>query len=113
MISRRIALDLAQQGYQVHYTTDGNLRDIKGILSQDDTPELILLDDFLGQMYVSLDPGRAGELETLLHFIRRSKHKRILLNSRITVLQEAERTSPLLQASCQCEENKCGRADGI
>lgn len=95
VISRRIALDLAQQGYQVHYTTDGNLRDIKGILSQDDTPELILLDDFLGQMYVSLDPGRAGELETLLHFIRRSKHKRILLNSRITVLQEAERSIPL------------------
>lgn len=95
VISRRIALELAHQGYQVHYTTDGNLRDIKGILSQDDTPELILLDDFLGQMYVTLDPGRAGELETLLHFIRRSKHKRILLNSRITVLQEAERSIPL------------------
>ncbi|QNM05920.1 nSTAND3 domain-containing NTPase [Qiania dongpingensis] len=95
VISRRIALELAQQGYQVHYTTDGNLRDIKGILSQDDTPELILLDDFLGQMYVTLDPGKAGELETLLHFVQRSKHKRILLNSRITVLQEAERSIPL------------------
>ncbi|MCD2492663.1 ATP-binding protein [Lacrimispora sp. NSJ-141] len=95
VISRRIALELAQQGYQVRYTTDGNLHDIKGILSQDDTPELILLDDFLGQMYVTLDPGRAAELETLLHFVQRSKHKRILLNSRITVLQEAERSIPL------------------
>lgn len=95
MVSRRIALEFAHRGYRVHFTTDGNLQDVKGILSWDDTPELILLDDFLGQMYLTLDPGRANELETLLHFVQRSEHKRILLNSRITVLQEAERSIPL------------------
>ncbi len=95
VISRRVALEFAQRGYRVHYTTDGKLCDMKAVLTQDDTPELILLDDFLGQLYVTMDPGRAGELETLLQFVRRSKNKWILLNSRITILQEAQRNIPL------------------
>lgn len=95
MLSRRAALELAQRGYRVHYTTDGNIQDIKSVLSNDDTPELILFDDFLGQLYVSLDMSRAKELETLLGFVRRNKAKRLLLNSRVTVLQEAERKIPL------------------
>lgn len=89
-ISRRLALELAQQGFRVRYTTDGDMRDIKALLSDDDTPELILLDDFLGQMYMTLDFGRARELEALLNFVRRRGNKRLLLNSRVTILQEAE-----------------------
>lgn len=93
--SKMVAFEFANRGYKVHYTTDGNIGDIKSIISSDDSPELVLLDDFLGQIYFNLDICRINEFRPLLSYIKRSKNKYIILNSRITVFQEAYHSFPI------------------
>lgn len=90
-ISKMILLKYASDGYKVRYTTDNNISNIKNILSMDnDSKEIVLLDDFLGQHYLNLKESEPNELKTLLSFIYRNKNKKLILNSRITILNEAK-----------------------
>lgn len=90
-ISKMILLKYASDGYKVRYTTDNNISNIKNILSMDnDSKEMVLLDDFLGQHYLNLKESEPNELKTLLSFIHRNKNKKLILNSRITILNEAK-----------------------
>lgn len=90
-ISKMILLKYASDGYKVRYTTDNNISNIKNILSMDnDSKEIVLLDDFLGQHYLNLKESEPNELKTLLSFIHRNKNKKLILNSRITILNEAK-----------------------
>lgn len=92
--SKMLAATLAKDGYVVRYTTDGEVSKIKSILSTDeDVKEVILLDDCLGQSYFNLKSGSDKELLSLIKYISQSKNKVLILNSRITVLNEAIRTS--------------------
>lgn len=89
-ISKMILLKYASEGYKVRYTTDNNISDIKKIISMDkDCKEIILLDDFLGQHYLNLKETEPNELKSLLSFVRRNRNKKLILNSRITILNEA------------------------
>ncbi len=89
--SKMILLKYASDGYKVRYTTDNNISNIKNILSMDnDSKEIVLLDDFLGQHYLNLKESEPNELKTLLSFIHRNKNKKLILNSRITILNEAK-----------------------
>ena len=90
-ISKMILLKYASDGYKARYTTDNNISNIKNILSMDnDSKEIVLLDDFLGQHYLNLKESEPNELKTLLSFIHRNKNKKLILNSRITILNEAK-----------------------
>ena len=90
-ISKMILLKYASDGYKVRYTTDNNISNIKNILSMDnDSKEIVLLDDFLGQHYLNLKESEPNELKTLLSFIHRNKNKKLILNSRITIMNEAK-----------------------
>ena len=93
-ISEMVLLYYIEQGYVVRYVTNNNLPDLKKSISMEiDKKELILLDDFLGQHYLRLKEDQPNELKTLLSFVGRSSSKKIILNSRITILNEAREWS--------------------
>jgi hypothetical protein len=89
-ISKMIVMYAASQNYSVRYVSSNDISTIKNTLSMDpDKKEIVLLDDFLGQHYVNIRDTQPSELKTLLSFVERSKNKKLILNSRITILNEA------------------------
>lgn len=93
-ISSMLLLFFANEGYSVRYATDNNISNIKKVLSQDPLKkEIILLDDFLGQHYLKIRDSQPNELKTLMSFVEKSPNKRLIMNSRITILNEAVQSS--------------------
>ena len=90
-ISKMIVLYAASKNYSVRYVSSNDISTIKNALSMDpDKKEILLLDDFLGQHYVNIRDTQPSELKTLISFVERSKNKKLILNSRITILNEAK-----------------------
>jgi len=90
-LSKMLLLYYVENGYIVRYTTDNEISAIKKVLSSDhDKKELVFLDDFLGQHYLNIKDSRPNELKRLISYIKRNPNKKIILNSRITILNEAE-----------------------
>lgn len=93
MTSKMLALYYASQGYSVRYTTNGDITDIKRVLSTE--KEIVLLDDCLGQHYFNMKETQESELTSLVKYIKMHENKKLILNSRITILNEAkERFEP-------------------
>ncbi|MFA7064693.1 MAG: restriction endonuclease [Bacilli bacterium] len=93
-ISKMLLLFFASNDYIVRYITDNNIKDIKNVLTQDPSKkEIILLDDFLGQHYLNLTDKQPNELKTLISFVERNPNKKIILNSRIIIINEAYSSS--------------------
>lgn len=92
-ISKMLVLYFASIGYRVRYTTNGDLSGIKRAISADHSKEIILLDDCLGQCYFRLKDTQENELSTLIKFVKRNPGKILLLNSRITIFNEAREHS--------------------
>ena len=92
--SKMLILHYAANGYRVRYTTNGNINDLKNAISRDkETKEIILLDDCLGQYYFSMNESQETELIALIRYVNSNKNKRLILNSRVTIYNEAkERT---------------------
>lgn len=89
-ISKMLLLYYADKKYKVRYITNNNISEIKRSVSlASNKKEIILLDDFLGQHYLNLKESQPSELKTLISFVTRSKNKKLILNSRITILNEA------------------------
>jgi len=94
MTSKMLLLHYAEQGYAVRYTTNGRVKDIKDSLSLDRTAkEIVLLDDCLGQYYFSMKENQEAELTALIDYVKIHENKKIILNSRVTVLNEAKERS--------------------
>lgn len=93
-ISKMLLLFFASKDYSVRYVTDNNIKDIKNVLSQDPAKkEIVLLDDFLGQHYLKVNDKQPNELKTLISFVERNPNKKIIMNSRITIINEAHSSS--------------------
>lgn len=93
-ISKMVILKLISEGYVVRFSSGNSVKDIKNSLSQDpDKKEVVLLDDFLGQHYLDITNSKTTEIKMLIHFIKRHKNKKLILNTRITILNEAMRSS--------------------
>jgi len=89
--SKMLILYYATQGYRVRYTTNGDIANLKQALSSDKTSkEIVLLDDCLGQIYFKIKDTQESELLTLIKYIKASKNKKMILNSRITIFNEAK-----------------------
>ena len=89
--SKMLALYYASQGYSIRYTSNGNISDIKKSLSLDKSVnELVLLDDCLGQHYFKMKDSQENELTSLAQYVKLHKNKKLILNSRITILNEAK-----------------------
>lgn len=93
-ISKMVILKLISEGYAVKFSSDNSVKDIKKSLSQDpNKKEVVLLDDFLGQHYLDITNRKTTEIKALIHFIKKHENKKLILNTRITILNEAMRSS--------------------
>lgn len=92
--SKMLVLYYAAQGFRVRYTTNGDITDIKKSLSHEkECKEIVLLDDCLGQHYFNMKHTQENELLSLIKYVKLSKNKKIILNSRITIFNEAKERS--------------------
>ncbi len=92
--SKMLVLYYATQDYRVRYTTNGDITDIKKSLSSDkECKEIVLLDDCLGQHYFNMKHTQENELLSLIKYVKLSKNKKLILNSRITIFNEAKERS--------------------
>ncbi|MEC1719041.1 nSTAND3 domain-containing NTPase [Schinkia azotoformans] len=89
--SKMLVIYYATKGYRVRYTTNGDISDIKKSLSNDkECKEIILLDDCLGQHYFNMKDTQENELLSLIKYVKLNKNKKLILNSRITIFNEAK-----------------------
>lgn len=93
--SEMIVLKYLSEGYSVRYTTDGeNLSGLKKSLSDNhDKKEIIFLDDCFGQCYFKMKDTQSNELLSLLMHVKMNNNKILLLNSRVTILNEAKKNN--------------------
>ncbi|MCQ4936733.1 restriction endonuclease [Anaerotignum propionicum] len=106
--SKMLILYYAAKGYRVRYTTDvTNLASLKRSLVQDrNAKEIILLDDCFGQAYFEMKLSQGTELLSLIRFVNASKNKVLILNSRVTIFQEARKKTPEIVSSLENKEFK-------
>lgn len=89
-LSKMLALYFAGEDYTIYYTTSNKADDAKSLLSHNlEAKELIVLDDFLGQACVEVNAPQLKSIASLIAYVRKSKHRKIILNSRITIFNEA------------------------
>ena len=94
--TKMLALYYATQGYCIRYTTDGEIINLKKVISEsEDQKELIVLDDCLGQAYFKIKENKENELISLIKYVGRHKNKKIIMNSRITIYNEAKEHNEL------------------
>ena len=92
--AKMLALYYASKGYRIRYTTNGDIRDLKNAIStQKDLPEVVLLDDCLGQHYFKMKETQENELLGLVKYIAMNKNKKLIMNSRVTIFQQAKERS--------------------
>lgn len=85
-----IVLEYLINDYQLIYASTNDLRSVKeSILKSSQNKQIILLDDFLGHHYLKIDDTKSSELRMLISFIKTLENTKLLLNSRITILNEA------------------------
>lgn len=106
--SKMLVLHYAANGYRVRYTTDGaNLNELKKALSQSpESKEIVLLDDCFGQAYFNMKETQENELLSLIKYIHICPNKLLIMNSRVTIFQEAKERSPDLLKSFDRKEFK-------
>lgn len=91
-LSKMLLLEFAINDYIVRYVDDNNLKDLKNTISLDPgKKEILFLDDFLGRNYLKIQDNHPNSLSTLVSIIERSKSKKLILNSRLVILNEAKR----------------------
>lgn len=106
--SKMLVLDYASRGYKVRYTTDGaDLASLKKALGQArDDKEIILLDDCFGQAYFNMKESQESELLNLIKYVKLCPNKVLVMNSRVTIYQEASLRTPDLVRSLDKKEYK-------
>ena len=93
-MTRMLALTSAADGYKIRHSSENDPQRIKQVISADaDLKEVIILDDFLGQRNLDVSNSRLNTILILVSYIQRTKSKRIILNSRFTILNEAKNRS--------------------
>ena len=89
--SKMLTFYFAKQGYQIRYTTNGDISNLKRSLQENrELKEVILLDDCLGQYYLKLKEWQDTELISLMNYINLCENKILILNSRVTVFNAAQ-----------------------
>ncbi len=92
VLTQMITLHLCAANYKVVFSSCNKLSSLKSVSSVVDDPyELYVLDDFLGQRNLDAEIDQMRELVTFLRFVSPSRHRRVVLNSRISIFNEARR----------------------
>lgn len=106
MTTKMLALYYANEGYSIRYTTNGDIKDLKNSSLNNDQKEVFILDDCLGQHYFNMKLRQEEELLSLIGYVSRHKNKMIILNSRVTIYNEAKDRSDTFTRRIQDEEIK-------
>ncbi len=103
---KMLVLYYAANGYKVRYTTNtSDLQALKKSLAQNaKTKEIILIDDCFGQAYFQMKDSQNNELLSLIKYVNMSTNKRLVLNSRVTIFQEAKDRNVELVKSFENDE---------
>ncbi len=80
----------SNKAYKLTTVSNNDLSKLIESVHQNDDPEIIFLDDFLGQTSLSLDDKLINELKNLLKLTTIFNNKKVILNSRITILNKAK-----------------------
>lgn len=106
--SKMLTLYFSANGYRVRYTTNGSdLGTLKKTLSRNAAvKEVILVDDCFGQAYFTMKDTQNEELLSLIKYVNMSSNKLLILNSRVTIFQEAKERKPELVKSLENKEYK-------
>lgn len=91
VLTQMIALQLIKAGFKIIYSSCNNLDRIKNAIEDNCEKTLFILDDFLGQRCLDIDSSRMKELVTLLRYTSKLKNCYTVLNSRMSILNEAKR----------------------
>lgn len=91
VLTQMIALQLIKANHKVVYSSCNDLNRIKNAIEIDCENTLFVLDDFLGQRCLDIDSSKMRGLVTLLRYISKMKNCYAVLNSRISILNEAKR----------------------
>lgn len=81
---------ISNKEYRLKTVSNNDLSKLIESVQQNDNPEIIFLDDFLGQTSLSISDKLINELKSLLKLTRIYKNKKVILNSRITILNKAK-----------------------
>lgn len=92
MTSKMLVLHYVASGYRARYTSNcADLSALKRSLSRDqNVKEIILIDDCFGQAYFDLKDSQNSDLLALIKYVHIAKNKLLILNSRVTIFQEAK-----------------------
>lgn len=92
MTSNMLALYFLAKGYRLRATSNtSDFASLKRSLSRyPDVKEIILVDDCFGQAYFDLRDHQNSDLLSLIKYVHFSKNKLMILNSRVTIFQEAK-----------------------
>lgn len=91
VLTQMIALQLIKADFNIIYSSCNNLDGIKNAIEENCENTLFILDDFLGQRCLDIDSSKMRELVTLLRYTSKLKSCYTVLNSRISILNEAKR----------------------
>lgn len=91
VLTQMIALQLIKADFKIIYSSCNNIDRIKNAIEDDCEKTLFILDDFLGQRCLDVDSSKMRELVTLLRYTSKLKNCHTVLNSRISILNEAKR----------------------
>ena len=92
-ISKMLILNYLSKDYVIRFVSNNNIKDLKNSISSNpEKKEIILLDDFLGQHYLNIKDTVPNEIKSLISYVEKSSSKKIILNSRITIVNEAKTT---------------------
>ena len=81
---------ISNKEYRLTSVSNNDLSKVIESMQQNDNPEIIFLDDFLGQTFLSISDKLINELKSLLKLTKIYKNKKVILNSRITILNKAK-----------------------
>lgn len=106
MLTKMLALKYAVDGYKVRFTTNvTNLTELKNSLSRNPKDkEIVLIDDCFGQAYFEMKESQSNELMSLIDYVNLANNKVLVLNSRITIYQEAKNRSTVFRQSEEDEK---------
>lgn len=110
--SKMLLVHFIRDGYKVRYSTNGDIDTIKrAVTLNKDLKEVIFLDDFLGQHYFNLKEGQDQQLLSLIKYVELHKNKVIILNSRVTILNEANNAYEALNRYFSTQQMQMRRID--
>lgn len=107
-LSKMLVLNYITEGYKIKISNTNDISKIKQSLSTNkEEKQLILLDDFLGQHYLELNNKTLKNVYLTIKYIKENyKNTKIILNSRITILNEAEEEENKFKDFMTKEKNK-------